>query len=133
MDDHVREKMAAGRGCRRSGFGQSREDPLPARARIRGLPDLRRCWSERGAFLQQPMVDKVGIEPTAVRVQTGSSASELLAHDPPRERGGYDVRYVYGWVGGTRTRSRVLRRHLLVQSSCNPGIVKEAKTKNPGG
>ena len=47
-------KMAAGRGCRRSGFGQSRENPFPARARLWGLPDLRRCWSERGAFLQQP-------------------------------------------------------------------------------
>lgn len=48
------KKMAAGRGYRRSGFGQSRENPLPARARIGGLPDLRQCWSERGAFLQQP-------------------------------------------------------------------------------
>ena len=48
------KKMAAGRGYRRSGFGQSRENPLPARAQIGGLPDLRQCWSERMAFLQQP-------------------------------------------------------------------------------
>lgn len=37
-----RGKKAAGRQGRRSGFSQSRENPLPARARIRGLPDLRR-------------------------------------------------------------------------------------------
>ena len=80
------------------------------------------------------MVDKVGIEPTAFRVQTGCSSAELPAHDPPRERGGVDVDYLYGWVGGARTRSLVLRRHVLVRSSCNPMIVKDArKTKNPGG
>lgn len=39
-------------------------------------------------------MDKVGIEPTASRLQTGCSAAELPAHDPPRERGGDDVCYV---------------------------------------
>lgn len=133
------KKLAAGRGCRRSGFGQSREDPLPARARIGGLPDLRQCWSERGAFLQQPKngLDKVGIEPTASRVQTGRSSAELLAHDPPRERGGDELGYVYGgWVGGDRIRSLVLRRHLLVRSSCNPGTwfsKTPGKRRTPAG
>ena len=139
------ETMAAGRGCRRSGFGQSREDPLPARARIGGLPDLRQCWSERGAFLQQPksawmplalptwpvhaMVDAPVARPMGrrrmlrpmrrygqgrnrtdtFRVQTGCSAIELPAHDPPRERGGDEI--CYDMVG-------------LVASNPQPGAKK---------
>ena len=56
----------------------------------------------------QQGVDKVGIEPTASRVQTGRSSAELPAHDPPRARGGDDVllRLWMGWGVGLPTSRR---------------------------
>ena len=46
------------------------------------------------------MVDKIGIEPMALRVQTGCSSAELLAHDPPRERGGTEINYAMDGLAG---------------------------------
>ena len=79
-------------------------------------------------------MDKVGIEPTASRLQTGCSAAELPAHDPPRERGGDDVSTYLDGLAGLEPASSCLEGTRSSDRAATQGLSKmPGKQRTPAG